>query len=167
MDVLWLQNSMFVEILRCILCCSSKDCHETERAPGRQTLYSEHRITTLLSGILVLLTTIYCVEMIQANSITTDITRMYQLVSKLHSSLMLCHSNPNMVTSRHWKGIMKSLSLKSSRPPPPSSSYYTCSSSPNKSQSLTQLSSFPEPASALSTPFLSPKGPPLSSSSTS
>ncbi|KAK9188409.1 hypothetical protein WN944_019812 [Citrus x changshan-huyou] len=112
--------SVFVEILRCILCCSNKDCHETERAPGRQSLYWEHRITTLLSGILVLLTTIYCVEMIQANSITTDITRMYQLGP--HRHLLALHNlHPSSQASLSLSNpALPALSQSLSSPKPPS-----------------------------------------------
>ena len=178
MHVLWLQSNMsvLVKILRCIFCCYDEDYHDTERDYRARLLGTYNHNSSVGNSS-------YHNSSVRNSSFSNqDLLRQHDsnkiYYYEYYPNVSISEpttKQPNAMSQQTEYGNKSSLkgnnevsqSLKSSRPSPPSSSCYTCSSSPNKSQSITQLSSFPNPASASSKPFLSPKGPAPSSSSNS
>ncbi|XP_024956884.2 uncharacterized protein LOC102625081 isoform X3 [Citrus sinensis] len=168
--------SVLVKILRCIFCCYDEDYHDTERDYRARLLGTYNHNSSVGNSS-------YHNSSVRNSSFTNhDLLRQHDsnkiYYYEYYPNVSISEpttKQPNAMSQQTEYGNKSSLkgnnevsqSLKSSRPSPPSSSCYTCSSSPNKSQSLTQLSSFPNPASASSKPFLSPKGPAPSSSSNS
>ncbi|KAH9771744.1 putative RNA helicase SDE3 [Citrus sinensis] len=178
--------SVLVKILRCIFCCYDEDYHDTERDYQARLLGTYNHNSSVRNSSYhnsSVRNSSYHNSSVRNSSFTNhDLLRQHDsnkiYYYEYYPNVSISEpttKQPNAMSQQTEYGDKSSLkgnnevsqSLKSSRPSPPSSSCYTCSSSPNKSQSLTQLSSFPNPASASSKPFLSPKGPAPSSSSNS